>query len=80
MNRRDIVRMANQIAGFFRPYPEAEAVAGVAQHIRDFWDPRMRAHLAAQIAEDEAEFDPLALQGARIVIAEDGGPGTATAS
>lgn len=71
MNRRDITRMANQIAGFFRAYPDEEAVAGVVQHIRDFWDPRMRADLAEQLAEDENGFDDLARRGARIIVTED---------
>jgi formate dehydrogenase subunit delta len=71
MKRQDIVRMANQIADFHKPYPEDEAVAGVAKHIRDFWDPRMRRDLAAQLAEDESGFDGLALKGARIVVGED---------
>ena len=39
--------MANQIADFFAPYSEAEAVAGVEQHIRSFWTPRMREELLA---------------------------------
>ncbi|SDG42432.1 MULTISPECIES: formate dehydrogenase subunit delta [Thalassobaculum] len=65
MKRQDIVRMTNQIADFHRPYPREEAVAGVAQHIIDFWDPRMRADLATQLAEDEAGFDELALAGAK---------------
>ncbi|HMT13424.1 MAG TPA: formate dehydrogenase subunit delta, partial [Aestuariivirga sp.] len=34
--------MANQIAGFFAPYGEAEAVKEVAAHINAFWEPRMR--------------------------------------
>ena len=34
-----LVRMANQIADFFAPYPEEEAVAGMQQHIRSFWTP-----------------------------------------
>jgi len=42
-----LVRMANQIADFFTPYPENEAVAGVAQHIRSFWTPGMRKELLA---------------------------------
>lgn len=70
MKRQDIVRMTNQIADFHRPYPGDEAVAGVAQHIIDFWDPRMRADLAAQLAEDEAGFTPLALAGAKRVLGE----------
>ena len=67
MKRQDIIRMANQIADFHRPYPRDEAVAGVAQHIIDFWDPRMRADLVAQLAEDETGFSELALAGARRV-------------
>ena len=42
-----LVRMANQIADFFVPYPEEEAVAGIQQHIRSFWTPHMRAELLA---------------------------------
>jgi formate dehydrogenase subunit delta len=37
-----LVYMANQIAKFFAIHPEPEAVAGTADHLRKFWDPRMR--------------------------------------
>jgi formate dehydrogenase subunit delta len=37
-----LVTMANQIATFFASQPHADAVAGVENHIRMFWDPRMR--------------------------------------
>jgi formate dehydrogenase subunit delta len=43
----DLVRMANQIAAFFEPYPEEEAIAGVTEHLRKFWDPSMRTALIA---------------------------------
>ncbi len=39
-----IVRMANQIGTFFHSKPHAEGVAGVAEHINKFWEPRMRRH------------------------------------
>lgn len=39
-----IVRMANQIGTFFASKPHAEGVAGVAEHINKFWEPRMRRH------------------------------------
>lgn len=46
-----LVYMANQIGTFFRSQGEAAAVAGTAEHIKKFWDPRMRnaifAHLDA---------------------------------
>ena len=37
-----IVRMANQIGTFFLSKPHPEGVAGVADHINKFWEPRMR--------------------------------------
>ena len=42
-----LVRMANQIADFFAPYSEQEAIAGVQQHLKAFWTPRMRSDLIA---------------------------------
>ena len=40
-----MLHMANQIALFFSSYPQEEAVAGVADHLQKFWEPRMRQHL-----------------------------------
>jgi len=37
-----LVYMANQIASFFQTMPRDEGVDGVAKHINDFWEPRMR--------------------------------------
>jgi hypothetical protein len=45
MSPDKLVRMANQIATFFHSKPHDEAVAGVADHISNFWEPRMRAQL-----------------------------------
>lgn len=46
-----LVYMANQIGTFFRSQGEEAAVKGTAEHIKKFWDPRMRnaifAHLDA---------------------------------
>ena len=42
-----LVRMANQMADFFRSYPEAEATAGIHKHIVAFWTPKMVAELEA---------------------------------
>ncbi len=48
---RKLVMMANQIGTFFASQGPDHAVTGTADHIRKFWDPRMRkaifAHLAA---------------------------------
>jgi formate dehydrogenase subunit delta len=50
VNQEDkLLRMANQIAAFFRSYPEEEAVAGVHKHIVAFWTPRMVSKLEAAL-------------------------------
>jgi formate dehydrogenase subunit delta len=60
-----LVRSANQIADFFRIQPEAEAVAGTADHIRKFWDPRMRSQMAKHLAAGGAGLNPIALEAAQ---------------
>jgi formate dehydrogenase subunit delta len=57
----DLIRMANQIADFFAPYTEDEAVAGIADHIAKFWEPRMRKQLL-DIAGKTKGLNPLVLQ------------------
>ena len=37
-----LVYMANQIGKFFASQGPDKAVAGTAEHIKKFWDPRMR--------------------------------------
>lgn len=59
----ELVRMANEIADFFRPYPRDEAVEGVAHHIRDFWEPRMRRAMDAHLDAGGVGLSPLAREG-----------------
>lgn len=65
MKSDDIVRMANQIAAFFSAYPQEEAVAGIADHIRKFWEPRMKADLQALVDAPPETLDPLVIEAAR---------------
>jgi formate dehydrogenase subunit delta len=51
--------MANQIARNLAAQGDAAAIAGTEQHIRSFWDPRMKA---AMLASDYSRLDPLALK------------------
>ncbi|CAN7436515.1 formate dehydrogenase subunit delta [Rhizobium sp. LjRoot98] len=62
-----LVRMANQIATFFKSQPEAERVAGIATHINKFWEPRMRKAFFELIEQDDAGFDPLVISAAAII-------------
>jgi formate dehydrogenase subunit delta len=57
-----LVRMANQIASFFRSYPDDEAVAGLHKHIVAFWTPKMRHALENFGPTEGSGLDPLALK------------------
>lgn len=50
MDGDNLVRMANRIGEFFQAFPDrVEAKDGIAQHIRKFWEPRMRRALYLHI-------------------------------
>jgi len=45
-----LIKMANQIGDFFEAMPDrAQALEDTAQHIKRFWDPRMRRELLAHV-------------------------------
>lgn len=64
-NQDKLIRMASQMADFFRSQPgsPAEAVAG---HINAFWSPRMRQEFVRHLA-DGAEADAIVRDAARFV-------------
>jgi formate dehydrogenase subunit delta len=55
-----LVYMANQIGKFFASQGQDQAAAGTADHIRKFWDPRMRAQIFAHLKAGGAGLDPVA--------------------
>ncbi|WP_353396065.1 formate dehydrogenase subunit delta [Hydrogenophaga sp. 5NK40-0174] len=61
METQNLVRMANRIGQFFEATPQhAVAVEGVANHIRKFWEPRMRRDLLAWVdANGATDLHPL---------------------
>ncbi|MBY6088821.1 formate dehydrogenase subunit delta [Maritimibacter alkaliphilus] len=61
MSHDKLIYMANQIATFFETQPGSDQAEHVADHLNDFWEPRMRAQLLAMVARGEAEgLRPLA--------------------
>ncbi|MEP6564285.1 MAG: formate dehydrogenase subunit delta [Mesorhizobium sp.] len=54
-----LVRMANQIAAFFHSKPREEGIAGVAEHINKFWEPRMRRQFFEMLDSGSTEFNEL---------------------
>jgi formate dehydrogenase subunit delta len=50
MHADNLVRMANQIGAFFEAMPDRpEALEDIAQHLKKFWEPRMRRELLAHV-------------------------------
>jgi len=53
-----LVYMANQIGAFFRSQGGDSAIKGTAEHIRKFWDPRMRKAIFAHLDAGGDGLDP----------------------
>ncbi len=62
MSPDKLVSMANQIGKFFATQPGDKAAAGIADHIRSFWDPRMRQTIFAHLDAGGQGLDPLVRQ------------------
>ena len=58
MQSAKLVYMANQIGRFFVTEDRATAVSGIADHLRKFWDPRMRAEIVACLEAGGEDLDP----------------------
>ena len=67
MEAAHLVDMANRIGRFFQALPDRdEALTGVAQHIGNFWEPRMRRQILALLDTPEAEtLAPLVAEALR---------------
>jgi len=56
MSPDKLAYMANQIGRFFSSQKHDTAVAAIEDHMRKFWDPRMRQDLIAHL--DTVSLDP----------------------
>jgi len=52
-----LIRMANDIGAFFAGANPDEAAQSVLNHIRRYWDPRMRAQIVKQYQAGAAGLD-----------------------
>ncbi len=62
MNDDKLVRMANQLVGFFGAYPDADAAKGISDHLVSFWTPGMRDALRLRIDADRRGVEPLVVR------------------
>ena len=53
MDLDNLVLMANRIGLFFAAQPDREeALAGIAEHVKKFWEPRMRSRILAALGTE----------------------------
>ncbi len=60
MSPDKLAYMANQIGKFFLSQTSEDGVASITDHLKKFWDPRMRRDLVAHI--DQVTLDPMVRQ------------------
>lgn len=62
-----LVHMANQIAAYFVTQPGDGAAAAIADHLRKFWEPRMRKTIIAYLKAGGAGLEPAAAEAVRLL-------------
>lgn len=67
LNLARIIAMANQIGDFFAPYPPERRAEGIRNHLRTYWDPRMREALLAYIDESGDMLREHVIEGALLL-------------
>ena len=67
MDIQNLIHMVNQIGGFFEAMPDREeALLGIADHLHNFWEPRMRSQLLDYVdAENGKDLKPIVLSAIR---------------
>jgi formate dehydrogenase subunit delta len=68
---KKLVYMANQIGDFFKSYPHDQAVKGISEHIKKFWDPRMLKQIYAIIQKPDHGLRPNSLEALQILAKSD---------
>ncbi len=71
MNIERLVEMANDIGHFFEAEPDhALAVAGIENHLRKFWEPRMRRQIIAHAEAGGTGLEAPVLEAIRRLAAD----------
>ena len=61
------IRMINSIAAHFGYLRAEQAAVAVADHIKRFWDPRMKHRLLLLVDSDTSDLTPLAVSAAALL-------------
>jgi formate dehydrogenase subunit delta len=62
MSPDKLVYMANQIGRFFASQGDDQSVAGIADHLQKYWDPRMRSAILDHLDHGGTGLEPLVRQ------------------
>jgi formate dehydrogenase subunit delta len=65
MHAETMVHNANQIALYFASYPHDEAVAGVLDHLKKYWERRMKDQIIDYVAHGGAGLHELAVEAVK---------------
>jgi formate dehydrogenase subunit delta len=74
MSPEKLVYMANQIGRFFAHRTQTAAVADIADHLRKYWEPRMRREILDYMDRGGKGFDPLVLKAVESLRPEKANP------
>jgi len=61
------IRLINDIAVHFGYLPTDQATAAVADHVKRFWDPRMKSRLIDLVAAETEHLYPVAVAAAALL-------------
>lgn len=61
------IRLANNIAAQFGHLPTEQAAGVVADHVKRFWDPRMKIRLNELIGAGTEDLDPVVVAAAALL-------------
>ncbi|MGE0058942.1 MAG: formate dehydrogenase subunit delta [Dehalococcoidia bacterium] len=65
MEEHVMLHKANQISLFFASYPREEAIEGVRNHLKSFWEPRMRRQIIEYVANGGTGLNELAVEAVK---------------
>jgi formate dehydrogenase subunit delta len=69
-----MVHNANQIALYFASFPREEAIGGVADHLKKFWERRMLAQIVRYVEEGGSGLHELVVEAVKRIGAKSAAP------
>jgi formate dehydrogenase subunit delta len=71
MDKQNLIKMANNIGTFFKSEPDRDiAIAGIEQHLKNFWEPRMRHQIIDYVQQDGSELMDIVAEAVRHLSAQ----------